>query len=116
MCGRYRLSRRKQIVEEHRDQASLLRRCAADFPTQVHLVAVDYRWDNWVMDVWLQTWGAAKSLSFAFRLVRSPQATAMTQNTAPETMLSARREYPDYVWEMESGFNDGEFVVRGRKM
>lgn len=68
------------------------------------------------MDAWLQTWGAAKSQSFAFRLIRSPQqATAMNQNTARETMLSARREYPDYVWEMESGFNDGEFVVRGRK-
>ena len=68
------------------------------------------------MDVWLQTEGAAKGESFGFRFARSPQqATAMTQNNAREAMHGAKREYPDYTWEMESGFNSGEFVVHGQK-
>jgi hypothetical protein len=69
----------------------------------------------WV-DVWLQTEGAAKGEAFSFRFARSPQqATAMTQNNAREAMQGAKREYPDYTWEMESGFNTGEFVVHGQK-
>jgi hypothetical protein len=68
------------------------------------------------MDVWLQTAGAAKGESFGSRLVHSPQhATAMTQNNAREAMQGAKREYPDYTWEMEAGFNSGEFVVHGQK-
>jgi hypothetical protein len=39
----------------------------------------------------------------------------MTQNNAREAMQGAKREYPDYTWEMESGFNNGEFVVHGQK-
>ena len=68
------------------------------------------------MDVWLQTAGAAKGESLGFRLIHSPQqATAMTQNHAREAMHGAKREYPDYTWEMESGFKSGEFVVHGQK-
>lgn len=68
------------------------------------------------MDVWLQTEGAAKGETFGFRMVHSPQhATAMTQNNAREAMHGAKREYPDYTWEMESGSNSGEFVVHGQK-
>lgn len=66
------------------------------------------------MDIWLQTEGAAKSESFRFRLVNSPQqATPMTQNNAREAMHGAKRDYPEYTWEMESGFKIGEFVVHG---
>jgi len=68
------------------------------------------------MDVWLQTEEAAKAASFRFRFARSPQqATAMTQNNAREAMQGAKREYPDYAWEMESGFKSGEFIVHGQK-
>jgi hypothetical protein len=68
------------------------------------------------MDAWLQTEGAAKGESFWFRLVRSPQqATAMTQSNAREAMHGAKSVYPDYRWEMESGFKSGEFVVHGQK-
>jgi hypothetical protein len=68
------------------------------------------------MDVWLQTEEAAKGAYLKFRFARSPQqATAMTQNNAREAMQGAKRECPDYTWEMESGFNSGEFVVHGQK-
>ena len=68
------------------------------------------------MDVWLQAEGAAKGESFGFRLVTSPQqATAMTQNNAREAMHEAKRDYPEYAWEMASGFKSGEFVVHGQK-
>jgi hypothetical protein len=68
------------------------------------------------MDVWLQIEGAAKGESFGFRFARSPQqATAMTQNNAREAMQVAKRDYPDYTWEMESGFKSGEFVLHGQK-
>jgi hypothetical protein len=67
------------------------------------------------MDVWLRTEGAAKGESFRFRLVRSPQqATSMTQNNAREAMHGAKHDYPEYTWEMESGFKAGEFVVHLR--
>jgi hypothetical protein len=39
----------------------------------------------------------------------------MTQNDAREAMLIAKRDYPEYVWQMESGFKSGEFVLNGRK-
>ena len=68
------------------------------------------------MDAWLDTKGAANGGPFRFRFVRSPQqATPMTQNNAREAMHEAKRDYPDYVWEMESGFSGGEFVVHGQK-
>ncbi|HYM75469.1 MAG TPA: hypothetical protein VE377_05770 [Candidatus Dormibacteraeota bacterium] len=38
----------------------------------------------------------------------------MTQNSAREAMQRAKRDFPDYTWEMESGFNSGEFLVHGR--
>lgn len=67
------------------------------------------------MDVWLQTAGSTKSDSGRPRLARSSQqATAMTQNSAREAMQRAKRDFPDYTWEMESGFNSGEFLVHGR--
>ena len=63
------------------------------------------------MDVWLQKGDVAKS---EFRLVSSPQqATAMSQNDIREAMHGAKRDYPDYVWEMESGFTSGEFILHG---
>ena len=68
------------------------------------------------MDTWLQTEGAAKGESFRFRLVSSPQqATPMTQNNAREAMHAAKRDYPEYAWQMESGFKGDEFVLHGRK-
>src|ERR1035438_8022393 len=68
------------------------------------------------MDVWLQTEGTAKGEVFSYRFVRSPQqATPMTQNSAREAVRGAKRVYPDYSWEMESGFKSGEFVVHGHK-
>ena len=71
---------------------------------------------NGVMDVWLQTGPASKSEPFRLRLVRSPQqATAMTQNNAREAMQGAKRDYPEYTWEMESGFSSGEFILHGQK-
>jgi hypothetical protein len=66
------------------------------------------------MDVWLQTEGTAKSGSFRLRLTHSPrQATAMSQNNAREAMQAAKRDYPEYTWEMESGFSGGEFMLHG---
>ena len=66
------------------------------------------------MDVWLQTEGTAKSGSFRLRLTHSPrQATAMSQNNAREAMQGAKRDYPEYTWEMESGFSSGEFMLHG---
>jgi hypothetical protein len=68
------------------------------------------------MDTWLKTGGATKGESLGSRLVPSPQqATPMTQNTAREAMHGAKRDYPEYAWEMESGFKNGEFVVHGQK-
>jgi hypothetical protein len=68
------------------------------------------------MDVWLQTEGTANSDSFRLRLARRPQqATAMSQNSAREAMQRAKRDYPEYKWEMESGFNSGEFILHGQK-
>jgi len=67
------------------------------------------------MDVWLQTERTAKSDFSPVRLARSPQqATAMSQNDARKAMQGARRDYPEYTWEMESGFNSGEFILHGR--
>ena len=67
------------------------------------------------MDVWLQTSGAAKSESLPFRLVGSPQqATPMSQNHIREAMHGAKRDYPEYVWEMESGFKSGDFILHGQ--
>jgi len=66
------------------------------------------------MDVWLQTERTARSDSFRIRLTHSPrQATAMSQNDAREAMQRAKRDYPEYTWEMESGFNSGEFMLHG---
>jgi hypothetical protein len=39
----------------------------------------------------------------------------MTQSNAREAMHGAKSVYPDYRWEMESGFKSGEFVVHGQK-
>ena len=67
------------------------------------------------MDVWLQAEKTAKSDSFRLRLTHSPrQATAMSQNNAREAMHGAKRDYPEYTWEMESGFSGGEFILHGR--
>jgi hypothetical protein len=66
------------------------------------------------MDVWLQTERAGKSGSVRLHLTHSPrQATAMSQNSAREAMQGAKRDYPEYTWEMESGFNSGEFMLHG---
>ena len=63
------------------------------------------------MDVWLQAEKTAKSDSFRLHLTHSPrQATAMSQNNAREAMQGAKRDYPEYTWEMESGFSSGEFM------
>jgi hypothetical protein len=68
------------------------------------------------MDVWLQTDGSAKRGSFRFRLTHNPrQATAMSQNSAREAMQGAKRNYPEYTWEMESGFSSGEFMLHGHE-
>ena len=68
------------------------------------------------MDVWLQIERTAKSDSSRPRLARSPQqATAMNQNSAREAMQRAKRDYPEYTWEMESGFSGGEFILHGRQ-
>src|SRR5262249_12286001 len=69
------------------------------------------------MDVWLQTERTANSDSFRVRLARSSQqATAMSQNDARKAMQRARRDYPEYTWEMESGFSSGEFILHGRSI
>lgn len=66
------------------------------------------------MDVWLQTERGAKSDSVRLRLTHSPrQATAMSQNNAREAMQGAKQDYPEYTWEMESGFSSGEFMLHG---
>ncbi len=38
----------------------------------------------------------------------------MAQNNAREMMHAAKRDYPEYVWQMESGFKSGEFILHGR--
>ena len=63
----------------------------------------------------MQNEGTAKSDFSRFRLARSAQqATAMSQNNAREAMQRAKRDYPEYTWEMESGFNSGEFILHGQ--
>jgi hypothetical protein len=37
----------------------------------------------------------------------------MNQNDIREAMHGAKRDYPDYVWEMESGFKSDEFILHG---
>ena len=65
-------------------------------------------------DVWLQTEKTAKSDSFRLRLTHSPrQATAMSQDSARQALQGAKRDYPEYTWEMESGFDSGEFMLHG---
>lgn len=67
------------------------------------------------MDVWLNTERSAKSDSVKVGLARSSrQATAMSQDDARKAMQQARRDYPEYTWEMESGFSIGEFILHGR--
>ena len=59
---------------------------------------------------------SGNNVSFRFRLVHSPvQATPMTQSAARAAMHGAKREYPEYAWGMEGGFNSGEFLVHGQK-
>jgi hypothetical protein len=66
------------------------------------------------MDVWLQKGVAARREPLLFRLVHSPQqATAMSQNNIREAMHEAKRDYPEYAWEMESGFKSGDFILHG---
>jgi hypothetical protein len=67
------------------------------------------------MDVWLKTEKSAKTDSSNLRLTHSPrQATAMSQDDARKAMQGAKRDYPEYTWEMESGFSSGEFMLHGR--
>jgi hypothetical protein len=69
-----------------------------------------------VMDAWLQTEKADQDRAFRGHLVSRPQeATPLTQNEAREAMGVARRDYPEFVWQMESGFKSGEFILHGRK-
>lgn len=66
------------------------------------------------MDVWLQKRVGANSESLLSRLVSSPQqATAMSQNHIREAMHGVKKDYPEYVWEMESGFKSGDFILHG---
>ena len=37
----------------------------------------------------------------------------MSQDNAREAMQGAKRDYPEYTWEMESGFSSGEFMLHG---
>jgi len=68
------------------------------------------------MDVWLQSEGTAKGEASSYRFVGSPQqATPMTQDGARQAVHVVKNLYPDYSWEMESGFKSGEFVVHGQK-
>jgi hypothetical protein len=68
------------------------------------------------MDVWLQTEKTATNDSFRFRLTHSPRlATAMSQDNARKAMQGAKRDYPEYTWEMESGFSSGEFMLHGHE-
>lgn len=67
------------------------------------------------MDVWLQKGFSARSESVPFRLVPSPeQATTMSQNNIREAMHGAKSDYPEYAWEMESGFKRGDFILHGQ--
>ena len=66
------------------------------------------------MDVWLQKGSTAKSESLLFRLVDRPQqATPMSQHDIRAAMHGAKRDYPEYVWEMESGLMSGDFILHG---
>ncbi len=38
----------------------------------------------------------------------------MSQNNIREAMHGAKRDYPEYAWEMESGFKNGDFILHGR--
>ncbi len=68
------------------------------------------------MDAWLRAERDSKDVSFRFRLVHNPlYATPMTESAAREAMNGAKREYPEYAWGMEGGFNNGEFFVHGYK-
>jgi hypothetical protein len=37
----------------------------------------------------------------------------MSQDKARKAMQGAKRDYPEYTWEMESGFSGGEFMLHG---
>jgi hypothetical protein len=37
----------------------------------------------------------------------------MSQDNARKAMQEAKRDYPEYTWEMESGFSSGEFMLHG---
>jgi len=37
----------------------------------------------------------------------------MSQENARNIMQGAKRDYPEYTWEMESGFSSGEFMLHG---
>ena len=66
------------------------------------------------MDVWLQSEKTAKGDPFRFGLTHNPRkATAMSQDNARVAMQGAKRDYPQYTWEMESGFSPGEFMLHG---
>jgi|HubBroStandDraft_2_1064218.scaffolds.fasta_scaffold00887_6 hypothetical protein len=66
------------------------------------------------MDVWLKIDKSAKTDSSDLRLTHSPrQAMAMSQDNARKAMQGAKRDYPQYKWEMESGFGSGEFMLHG---
>jgi hypothetical protein len=66
------------------------------------------------MDVWLEIEKSAKTDSSDLRLTHSPrQATAMNQDNARKAMQGAKRDYPEYKWEMESGFSGGKFMLHG---
>jgi hypothetical protein len=66
------------------------------------------------MDVWLQTEKTAKGDSFQLCLTPNPRkATAMSQDNARVAMQGAKRDFPQYTWEMESGFSPGEFMLHG---
>lgn len=38
----------------------------------------------------------------------------MSQNNIREAMHGAKRDYPEYAWEMESGFKRGDFILHGQ--
>ncbi len=37
----------------------------------------------------------------------------MSQNNIREAMHGVKRDYPEYAWEMESGFKSGDFILHG---
>lgn len=37
----------------------------------------------------------------------------MSQNHIREAMHGAKRDYPNHVWEMESGFESSDFLLHG---